>query len=498
MESMVILQLKISNIGPIKECDITFPSSGIIEVSGKNETGKTHVLQAIRYLLGGLPRGEESLLRLGETKGEIIAYLGDGENGLQIVDGKSGYKYKLRRVFTENGTKVSVESPDGATYKSPQGLLNQFLSDLAFDPLEFIKLDEREQVNRLLKVIKVPFDREEFSTIAGYSANGNDPITTINAAYNYVFDERREINRDLEKARGALDSIIIPDEVEKLEPVSLSELVTERQRLVDLDGKNIAEREHLKTLQDAIKVNLDTRIMQAEDFEKYKAIQERGIEKLRKEIENIENEIKSNEERLQNTIAYLQNQHEALVKQSENQTDIVNSLPVIDFTEIDTKIAKADEDNKKAQESAQAEQFRQAKLNEQQTKADEVADLERDSRTLTDRLKAILDYKTNLLQKVQFPIAGLSFDNENRVIYDGIPLKKRGQSIQLIISCAITAALKPNLKVILSPQETQLDNEHKAKFEAWAQENGFQVLTCKVVEQREEGTRFYIEDGVIN
>ena len=71
---MQVTQIKIQNILGIKELEIK-PSS-ITEITGKNASGKTSVLEALKSVFAG--GKDATLLRKGEKSGSVVLLLDDG------------------------------------------------------------------------------------------------------------------------------------------------------------------------------------------------------------------------------------------------------------------------------------------------------------------------------------------------------------------------------------------------------------------------------------
>ena len=119
---MRIISLKAENIKKVKAVEIT-PKDDVVVISGKNAQGKTSVLDAIWFALGGKDNIPSQPIRQGKEKARVVLDLG---------------QYKVTRIFTKAGTYLTVENAQGATFKSPQALLDKMIGDLSFDPLAFI------------------------------------------------------------------------------------------------------------------------------------------------------------------------------------------------------------------------------------------------------------------------------------------------------------------------------------------------------------------------
>ena len=111
-------------------------------IGGRNEQGKTSLLDSIFMLLGGGKAIPGKPLRDGAANGFVEGDLGD---------------MLIRRTFTEKGGVLTVKSKDGATYSSPQKMLDALVGKLAFDPLAFTKKSGKEQVEELKQMLGLDF-----------------------------------------------------------------------------------------------------------------------------------------------------------------------------------------------------------------------------------------------------------------------------------------------------------------------------------------------------
>ncbi len=143
---MKIIELRAANIKRLRAVEIR-PDGTLQVIGGRNAQGKSSVLDAIWLALGGGRAAKETTLpiRDGETKASVTLDLGD----LVVV-----------RSWTQKGTTLKVTSKDGATYSSPQKMLDELVGRLSFDPLEFTRLSAREQRDALLDLVDLDVDMD--------------------------------------------------------------------------------------------------------------------------------------------------------------------------------------------------------------------------------------------------------------------------------------------------------------------------------------------------
>lgn len=434
---MKIIKLQAENVKKLKAVEIT-PDSNVIKITGRNEQGKTTVLDSIWWALGGTKDIQELPIRAGEKSASITLDLGE---------------YVVIRTFSPAGSYLKVENKTGATFKSPQALLDNLIGKYSFDPLAFAKAEKSKQVETLLNIVDLKADRTKLKEIAGYEPRQDiNPLAMINEAYKFVYDERTVVNRDLERTKKVLESL--PKDVTKTERVSLAELVSEKERLQSENTENDKKRKAVFNQLHAA-ANVENHIFD-----------------LKKQIREI-----------QQQLAY---EEAALVKEIELYSAVMTDTGILtdnDLTEINEKISKADETNTKAEE-----------WEKQEKTIRDVMEFQQEADALNKKLNQIKDYKQELISNTKFPITGLDFGNGG-ILYNGIPFEQASSAQKLQVSLAIAMALKPDLKVIRIDDGSLLDSNHMKIIEEMANANDFQIWMEVVDESGKVGV--YMEDGEV-
>lgn len=196
---MRIISLAVENIKRISAAHIT-PDGALVEITGRNGQGKTSVLDAIWFALGGDKVVQEKPIRDGAEKGVITIDLGE---------------YKVVRTFKakEDGSftkAITVTNADGFKASNPQEILSGLVGNLTFDPLSFARMKGEDQVKALRSLVP------DFDFVA------NDKATKE------AFEARTAVNRRVTQLKAQLASSSVPEDA-PAEPVSLSALTTELQ-----------------------------------------------------------------------------------------------------------------------------------------------------------------------------------------------------------------------------------------------------------------------------
>ncbi len=205
---MKIIELRSENFKRLTVVQVT-PEGNLIEITGANGSGKSSLLDSIWAALdyASAMENQPQPIREGEKSARIELKLGDGKDTKLIVE----------RRFTEKASYLSVRTPDGADYRSPQTMLEGLLGALTFDPLEFKRLKPVHQLETLRGMVKVDID-----------------IPATDRAVEKAFNERTEVNRQAKAARARAEAIVIPPDLPDTRPDTTSIL----GELAEVDSHN--------------------------------------------------------------------------------------------------------------------------------------------------------------------------------------------------------------------------------------------------------------------
>ena len=199
---MRITRLEAENFKRLKAVDIT-PDGHTVVIAGRNAQGKSSVLDAIMAALAGRNGAKELVrpIRDGEAKARVVVELDD------LV---------VERKWTPSGSTVTV-SPKGGNAKlnSPQAVLDKLIGSLSFDPLAFAEAEPKKQVETLIDLI----GREAFDALA--------------AERKAAYDNRTEMNREVKRFRGEVES---RSDATEVEPVDVSKLSLELEAAIELEA----------------------------------------------------------------------------------------------------------------------------------------------------------------------------------------------------------------------------------------------------------------------
>lgn len=199
--------LQVENVKRVKAVALEPSANGLTVIGGKNGQGKTSVLDAIAWALGGDRYRPSNAEREGSTLPPHIKL--ELSNGLTVE--RSGKNSALKVVDTTGK-------------RSGQQLLNEFVEQLAIDLPRFLQASNREKADTMLQVIGV-----------------GDQVHSLEVKEKEVYNRRHMIGQEADRKRKYADELphypAAPNE-----PVSASQLIRQQQDILARNGENQRKR----------------------------------------------------------------------------------------------------------------------------------------------------------------------------------------------------------------------------------------------------------------
>lgn len=199
--------LQVENVKRVKAVALEPSANGLTVIGGKNGQGKTSVLDAIAWALGGDRYRPSNAEREGSTLLPHIKL--ELSNGLTVE--RSGKNSALKVVDTTGK-------------RSGQQLLNEFVEQLAIDLPRFLQASNREKADTLLQVIGV-----------------GDQVHSLEVKEKEVYNRRHMIGQEADRKRKHADELPHYPAAPK-EPVSASQLIRQQQDILARNGENQRKR----------------------------------------------------------------------------------------------------------------------------------------------------------------------------------------------------------------------------------------------------------------
>lgn len=278
-----INSLEIENVKRVKAVALEPAKDGLTIIGGRNNQGKTSVLDAIAWALGGDRFKPSSPKRDGSaTPPKLHITLSNG-----LVVERRGESSALK-VIDPNGNKAG------------QQLLNEFIEALALDLPRFMQQTAKDKAKTLLQIIGV-----------------GEKLYELEDREQRAYNQRRAIGQIAEQKRGAVEEALWYPEA-PAEPVSASELIKQQQDILARNGENQRKRESVKEL-------------------------ERDQERVGREINSLVGEISSLEAKLKEKQSLFDTIHDDLATARKTAEQLVDESTA----ELEASIAAVDEINAK-------------------------------------------------------------------------------------------------------------------------------------------------------
>lgn len=210
-----ISEFQLENVKRIKTVQCEPTQNGITVIGGKNNQGKTSVLDSIAWALGGDRFRPSQAQREGSV---IPPYI----------------KIKLSNgiIVERQGKNSSLKVIDPSGNKGGQQLLNEFIESFALNLPKFMEANAKEKADILLRIIGV-----------------GDKLFELEKEENEIYNSRHAIGQIAAQKQKYADEMAhydgVPDDL-----LSASDLIQEQQAILLRNAENKKKRERLSELRE--------------------------------------------------------------------------------------------------------------------------------------------------------------------------------------------------------------------------------------------------------
>ncbi len=212
-----IVRLEVENIKRVQAVRIEPAEAGLTVIGGRNRQGKTSVLDAILWGLGGNKYKPSNPTREGSSAPPRIQI--ELNNGV---------------VVTREGKNANLKVIDQHGNKAGQVLLNELIGQLALDLPKFLQANAKEKGEILLQVIGV-----------------GDELAKFDREAEQIYNERHTIGQVHKRKEKHAEDLPFEQGVPE-EEVSAGELIQQQQAILAKNGENQKLREQRDELAKAI------------------------------------------------------------------------------------------------------------------------------------------------------------------------------------------------------------------------------------------------------
>ncbi len=208
-----INKLEIENVKRVRAVILEPTANGLTIVGGKNNQGKTSVIDSLAWLFGGDRFKPSEPHREGSA---VPAHL---------------------KATLSNGLTVERKGPNSALHvidpqgnKSGQALLNKFVESFALDLPRFMEQSNKDKAKTVLQIVGV-----------------GEKLYELEEAEARLYSERHSVGQIRDQKQAAADEMLsYPDA--PAEAVSASELIQQQQSILATNGENQRLRNRVEQL----------------------------------------------------------------------------------------------------------------------------------------------------------------------------------------------------------------------------------------------------------
>lgn len=262
-----INKLEIENVKRVKAVTIEPTSNGLTILGGNNNQGKTSVLDAIAWALGGNKYKPSKPARDGSMNPPTLRL--ELSNGL-IVERKG------------KNSDLKVTDPSGQ--KAGQQLLDSFVEELALNLPKFIESSSKDKANTLLQIIGV-----------------GDKLWELDRKEERLYNERRTIGQIADqKKKYAAEQPHFSEAPNEL--VSISDLIHEQQEILARNGENARKRQNREEIRSQLHLSEERLKQLKEQLAQEEATHEKLMGDYIEANKSIEDLVDESTEEIENSI----------------------------------------------------------------------------------------------------------------------------------------------------------------------------------------------------
>ena len=470
---MKTTKIVIKNLFGIREAALDGRS---VELAGPKGSGKTSVLDAIRYALTNRS-DRDYIIHQGADEGEIII---ETDTGLSID----------RKTRTTKADTVKVR--DGSMLQTrPAEFLSGIFTPLQLNPVAFTQLSRQEKNRVILSLIDFAWDmnwiKEQFGEIpqgVDYSKHILEVLSDIQAESGVYFQSRQNLNRDIRNKQAFIADIAkdIPPHYDaaRWEAYPTREKYQELERIREANSRierAKAFREGFEAKKRGLEAERDIQLAAvAQDISAQR-------ESITGDIQRLEAQLAAAREKLDG-LAQRQREREELeqARFRESLAKLERDVGVADQyagQEVQDTSALSAELDEAEQMRSHLNEYR--RMRDMQTELDE---LTARSQALTDKIELARELPATILAQASIPVEGLTVKDGVPLIH-GLPISNLSDGELLELCVDITVSRPGQLGIILVDGAERLDSVSRERLYAKCKAKGLQLIATRVTDSEE-------------
>lgn len=212
-----ITSFQVENTKRVRAVKLEPTANGLTIIGGNNEQGKTSVLDAICWALGGNKYKPSNAQRDGSLAPPAIKI--KLSNGL---------------VVERKGKNSDLKITDPTGQKQGQKLLDSFVSQFALNLPKFLQYSNKEKALELLKILGL-----------------EQELKQLDQKEKQLYENRRIVGQDRDRKKKYIEELPYYSDA-PAEFISASELIKQQQDILAINGENQRKRNNLSKLKNDV------------------------------------------------------------------------------------------------------------------------------------------------------------------------------------------------------------------------------------------------------
>lgn len=445
-----IKSIDIVNIGCIES--LTIEPDVLTVIEGRNATGKSTILNALRYVVEG--GHDPSLLRKGAEAGKIIIILSDGVT--------------ITATITPDKTTRVIRHPQFGRISKEKEWIRSVINSVSFEPARFLTAKPADRLEIFLESLPVRLEASQLGFVPVEFLKdadlGRHPLEVIgnktSGLFGAAYRERTEINRVIRDKRSTASEMErnLPEESPEGNWGDVLQAANDEYQQLNAEAREIIQT-LLMEKTSAIKASADE---MESHIAAVRAELEKTIEKLRADAD-IE-------------IERTRQGHAEVVRKAEQEHDLKYKALEADYrpkeADLKEKIGQA---KAMAEQHAKAEATREliARLNA------EAAHYAEKSDQLTGVLNKLEGLKSALL--ADLPIKGMEIA-DGQLLVDGISFDRLNDAEKHRIAVEIMRLNHGDLGLMVLDRAEIFDSNSWKSFKAACKKAGLPIFATRVAD----------------
>lgn len=442
-----------------------------VELTGKKGTGKSSVLDAIRYALTNRS-DRDYIVKQGADEAEIII---ETDTGLRIDRKRKASLDTSNLGLKENGLNVP----------RPQTFLDDIITPLQLNPVEFISKPIAEQNRIILNLIDYAWDMQwieghfgEIPKGVDYHQNILSVLDQIQAERGVYYQTRQQLNSEALFKRKAAEDIAatIPEhfDADKWEVYDTSSKYAELSRIQQENSKIQRAKAFRDSYQNKLRGITADRDISINNSKEAISGERQGLEKtierLKAEIRAAEDKISGLDAKLKDKAAIAQADFETAKAKLDADTGVADQYAdrdVLPTDALQSEITTAEAMKKHLNEYARMRRMQ-----------DEVDELTTKSEALTEKIQLARTLPGQVLAEAKIPVEGLTVRNGVPLV-NGLPLSNLSDGEKLSLCVDVAISNPAGLQIILIDGAERLDDVSRAELYEKCRAKGLQFIATK-------------------